>query len=340
MRYVESLNAALHRLFESDDRVFLIGEDLLDPYGGAFKVSKGLSTKFPDRVITTPISESGLVGMSTGLALRGFRPIAEIMFGDFLALACDQIVNSAVKFPSMYNGKVTVPLVIRAAMGGRRGYGPTHSQTLEPMFFNVPELTIVAPSHLHDPGKQLSTLVTSTERVALFIENKLLYPVEILHSDANEIDVFSVERIEHGSHPGHDTIRVSIRGGDEPSAILVGYGGMVPVIMEAMKTLFMEDEIATALYAPSIVKPLPVELPGLLAAKKLPVVVCEESPRYSGWGAEVIAQIAEDYSGQVPVGGMQRIGAADMPIPCCRELEDAALPQASDIVAAVRGVIQ
>src|SRR3989338_1040020 len=133
MRYVESINLALHNLFSEDPRVMLIGEDLHDPYGGAFKVSRGLSTNFPDRVISTPISEAGLVGMGIGLGLRGFLPIVEIMFGDFVTLACDQIINSAVKFGSMYNGKVALPLVIRTPMGGRRGYGPTHSQTLEPL---------------------------------------------------------------------------------------------------------------------------------------------------------------------------------------------------------------
>src|SRR5680860_185846 len=130
-RCVHALNQSLHELFERRADVLLLGEDLLDPYGGAFKVSQGLSTRWPERVLTTPISEASLVGVTTGLAMRGFRPILEIMFGDFIALGYDQIVNGISKFREMYNDQVELPLVVRLPMGGGRGYGPTHSQSLE-----------------------------------------------------------------------------------------------------------------------------------------------------------------------------------------------------------------
>jgi pyruvate/2-oxoglutarate/acetoin dehydrogenase E1 component len=335
MRYVESLNVALHQLFARDPRVMLIGEDLVDPYGGAFKVSKGLSTRFPDRVITTPISEAGLVGTGTGLALRGMLPIVEIMFGDFLTLACDQIVNGAAKFRFMYNGKVSVPLVIRTPMGGRRGYGPTHSQTLEPMFFNIPDLMIVAPSHLHDPGAQLSAIVGHTDTPVLFIENKGLYPVELRHGDGMEFDVFRLDHVAHPDHPALHTVRVSIRGSDECDVVLAAYGGMVPIALEAMKTLFLQDEISPRLYVPSVVKPLPGDFASGLAAEERPLVVCEESPRYAGWGAELVAQIAEG----VPRGNrsvIRRVGARNSPIPAGRDLENDVLPQPADIVSAMK----
>src|SRR3972149_4003505 len=116
---LEALNRGLHQAFVQDARVYLIGEDLLDPYGGAFKVSRGLSTKFPERVLTTPISEAGIIGLGSGSSLRRMRPIVEIMFGDFLALAADQILNHASKFHWMYNGQVETPLVIRTPVGGR-----------------------------------------------------------------------------------------------------------------------------------------------------------------------------------------------------------------------------
>ena len=145
----------------------MLGEDILDPYGGAFKVTQGLSTRFPDRVFTTPISEAAIVGMSVGLALRGLHPIAEIMFGDFVALAADQIVNHAAKYPAMYNGQVQVPLVMRTPMGGGRGYGPTHSQSLERLFFGIPHLKLVAPSHAHDPGALLEAAVAAGTRSSL-----------------------------------------------------------------------------------------------------------------------------------------------------------------------------
>ena len=135
---LNSLNAALHKMLSEDPRVVVVGEDLLDPYGGAFKVTKGLSTKFPDRVLTTPLSEAGFTALAAGMAIRGLRPVVEIMFGDFLMLAADQIINHIGKYRWMYNDKVRVPLVIRTPMGGRRGYGPTHSQTLEKHFIGAP----------------------------------------------------------------------------------------------------------------------------------------------------------------------------------------------------------
>ena len=148
---LDSLNSALHQAFSDNKTVFLLGEDVLDPYGGAFKVTRGLSTQFPHRVLTTPISEAGFVGVATGMALRGLRPVVEIMFGDFISLIADQIINHLTKFRWMYNDQVSVPLVIRSPMGGRRGYGPTHSQTLEKLFLGIPCLKVIAPAALSAP---------------------------------------------------------------------------------------------------------------------------------------------------------------------------------------------
>ncbi|MFH1634007.1 MAG: hypothetical protein ABIG63_08335, partial [Chloroflexota bacterium] len=145
---LESLNTALHFALASDERVIILGEDILDPYGGAFKVTRGLSTAFPDRVLTTPISEAGIVGVAAGMAMRGLRPVVEIMFDDFITLIADQVVNHIAKFRWMYNDQVRVPLVIRTPMGGWRGYGPTHSQTLEKLFLGVPGLRVLAPCAL------------------------------------------------------------------------------------------------------------------------------------------------------------------------------------------------
>ena len=158
---LDSLNAGLLRALGEDTRVLLIGEDILDPYGGAFKVTKGCSTQYPQQVITTPISEAGLAGVAAGLALRGFRPVLEAMFGDFTALMADQLINHISKFRWMYNDTVEVPLVIRTPMGGRRGYGPTHSQTLEKLYLGIPGLTVVAPNHFvlpnsPEPGELLA----------------------------------------------------------------------------------------------------------------------------------------------------------------------------------------
>ena len=185
-----ALNAGLHQAFAADERVLLLGEDVLDPYGGAFKVTKGLSSAYPERVLTTPISEAGIVGVASGMALRGLRPVVEIMFGDFLTLAADQIINHASKFRWMYNDQVRVPLVVRTPMGGRRGYGPTHSQTLEKLFLGVPGLRVVAPAAFGDPGELLRRIILESEDPLLFIENKLLYSLPLFdESDSEDLTI-------------------------------------------------------------------------------------------------------------------------------------------------------
>jgi pyruvate/2-oxoglutarate/acetoin dehydrogenase E1 component len=173
-RCVQVLNEALHELFASREDVHLLGEDVLDPYGGAFKVTQGLSDAYPDRVLATPISEPSLFGIAAGMALRGRRPILEIMFGDFIALGFDQIVNGIAKFREMYDDQVTVPLVVRTPMGGRRGYGPTHSQSLEKLLVGVPNVVVVAASECHDLAGLLTNAVED-DRPVFFVENKLMY---------------------------------------------------------------------------------------------------------------------------------------------------------------------
>ncbi len=126
-------------------------------------------------MLTTPISEAGIVGVASGMALRGLRPVVEIMFGDFLTLAADQVINHAAKFRWMYNEQARVPLVIRTPMGGRRGYGPTHSQTLEKHFLGTPGLRVLAPCALGEPGKLLLQAILEDDDPVLFVENKLLY---------------------------------------------------------------------------------------------------------------------------------------------------------------------
>ena len=150
---LESLNQSLHRDHGAPTSAWSCSARTSSiPYGGAFKVTRGLSSRFPARVFATPISEAAIVGLATGLALRGMRPVAEIMFGDFLFLAGDQLVNHAAKFRWMYHDQVRVPMVIRTPMGGRRGYGPTHSQSIEKHFMGVPGLWVVAPHVLSSPA--------------------------------------------------------------------------------------------------------------------------------------------------------------------------------------------
>ncbi len=333
-RYVEALNRALHEIMAGDERVHVLGEDVSDPYGGAFKVTKGLSTKFPDRVLATPISEAAITGFATGMAMRGLRPVLEIMFGDFVTLCADQIINGASKFPWMYNAQVDVPLVIRTPMGGRRGYGPTHSQTLETLFLGTPGLTIVAPSHFHDAGALLSHAVREEKQPVLFIEHKLLYPRRLELPRGGRLgDWFA--SVVTAQNPAYPTIRLTPAGDETPVVTLIAYGGMAPLAAEAAMNVFMEDEILVEVLVPSLVKPVPIADVAPSARRSGRVVIAEEAVRTAGWGAELAAQLYEQALGDMR-GPVLRLGAKDVPIPSSKPLEDQVLPRVADIEAALR----
>ena len=172
--YSWALREALAEEMERDPRVFCIGEDIAE-YGGAFKVTEGLLERFgPERVRNTPISENSIVGVATGAAVNGMRPVAEIMFMDFITLAMDQLVNHAAKYRYMYGPQARVPLVVRTPAGAGRGYGATHSQSLEGWFMGVPGLKVVAPSSASDAKGLLKSAIRDDNPV-LFVEHKLLY---------------------------------------------------------------------------------------------------------------------------------------------------------------------
>ena len=217
---LDALNAALHRAFASDERVILLGEDVLDPYGGAFRVTRGLSTAFPSRVLSTPISEGAIVGAGAGMALRGMRPVVEIMFGDFITLAADQLINHASKFRWMYADQVRVPLVLRTPMGGRRGYGPTHSQTLEKLFLGAPGLQVLAPTSVGDPGELLYRAILETQDPILFIENKLQYLLPVL--EASELEEFRITTSTSSMIPLAPTYTLAIQGAPAPVLTMSG----------------------------------------------------------------------------------------------------------------------
>ena len=239
-RCVTALNTALTEAFETRDDVYLLGEDVLDPYGGAFKVTQGLSSRWPKRVITTPVSEGAIFGIAAGMALRGWRPVLEIMFGDFIALGFDQTVNGISKFRAMFDDQVRVPLVVRTPMGGRRGYGPTHSQTLEKLLLGVPGITVVAPSECHDIRGLLLAAIDDDDPV-FFIENKLMYGRPNRRPENGRLgDLQCVET--EGAYPALSFSGNGFAGGE---TTIVTYGGMLPIVLEAAVRLIIEDELFT-----------------------------------------------------------------------------------------------
>lgn len=322
MKYLESLNNSLKEILTEQENSIIIGEDIIDPYGGAFKVTKGLSTLFPGRVLSTPISEAGIVGMGIGLALKGYKPIVEIMFGDFVTLIADQIISSATKFSMMYNRKVDVPLIIRTPMGGRRGYGPTHSQTLETIFFNIPNLKIIAPSICHNPGSLLKYCSIHERQPIIFIENKTLYSEKLIEQS----DFF--EFTEFPDKLGYPINNICIKGESKSDVSIITYGGMLPIVLNAVKEIFITDEIVTNVIVPSVIKPIdfaPIHEKHLSSH----ILIAEESIKYGGWGSEVLSQLHE--MNYYPQKTINRIGAKEFVLPCSLPLENQILPQSKDI---------
>ena len=342
---LESLNAALHQAFAADERVYLLGEDVLDPYGGAFKVTRGLSTAFPSRVLTTPVSEAGITGLAAGMALRGLRPVVEIMFGDFVTLIADQLINHIAKFRWMYNDQVRVPLVIRTPMGGRRGYGPTHSQTLEKLYLGVPGLCVLAPcafadNHTGEPGDLLKRAILESEDPVLFIENKLLYALPIQYPGT----LVDFTLTPYPSNPIKDpgiwdmgvrfgpTYVLSICDAPPPILTISAYGYMAELARQAVLLLAYEHEIFTELVVPTQLAPFTID-PILESVRHTGrLLAIEEGTLTLGWGAEVITRTIESLGSRLKAA--RRLAARDLPIPASGSLEAAVLPGVDEIVQA------
>jgi pyruvate/2-oxoglutarate/acetoin dehydrogenase E1 component len=328
---LESLNKALHGMMQRDKRVHLVGEDVLDPYGGAFKVANGLSTNFPDRVWTTPISESAIVGMGVGMALRGLRPVVEIMFGDFLTLAADQIINHAAKFRWMFNDMVRVPLVVRTPMGGRRGYGATHSQSLEKHFLGVPGLWVVAPSVFGDPGRLLEQATLECDDPVLFIESKTCYGRPL----------FETPEGMRGKRLGSEVAPFPTWFFSWPDAAPDGlfccYGAMAPILAEATRSLAETEGLYCDLAVFTQLSPTPTSHLSWLLERRPPVcVLAEEASSMAGWSAEMGAafqeQCAEHDDHDIQ---LVRVGALHEPIGSGSWIEQHTLPQVEDVVTAM-----
>jgi 2-oxoisovalerate dehydrogenase E1 component len=319
------LNSALGTLLAEDERVLLLGEDLHEPYGGAFKVTEKLSGRYPDRVISTPISEAGITGATIGLAMAGLRPIQEIMFADFLSLCTDQLYNHAVKFPGMFEG-LTVPMVIRTPCGGRRGYGPTHSQSPENIFVSVPGLTVVYPSHRHNVAALLLNAVRCWQQPLLFLEHKLLYGVENDVADYRELIPNDAREV------GVDVFPMLVRSsGRKADACIVTWGGMLLEVEKAVQRLEREEELTVDVLVLGLLAPLPRAALAQALLHYDAILVAEESHHEFGISAEIMATLTESgYSGTVT-----RLGMRPVPIASARSLESEIIPDSREVMSAV-----
>lgn len=325
------INQTLLSLLEGDPRVYILGEDILDPYGGTFKVTKGLSTQFPERVLTTPISEAAITGIAAGMAIRGLRPIVEIMFGDFLTLALDQIVNYAAKFSMMYNGQVSCPMVIRTPMGGGRGYGPTHSQSLEKILLGVPGIAVVSPSCHHDIQNILTHAVTMDQRPVIFIEDKGMYGRYNHLPENGRLNNFSVRQSDNR----YPTLYFSLNHFKQNDLTLFTYGGMTSLALDAALDLAIEDEIFVEVISVSQLNPVPVS--NILAKQESKhVILLEPGTLTGGWGAEVIATLNENPGSLIKTS---RLAVPNSILPASKDLENWVIPNKSHIIDAVHKLL-
>lgn len=326
MRVAENLNQALHDLLDGNPGLHLLGEDIADPYGGAFKVTKGLSTRFPDRVTATPLSEAGIVGVAAGLALAGDGAIVEIMFGDFVALAFDQIVNFASKSVSMYGRRVPMPLLVRCPMGGGRAYGPTHSQSLQKHFVGVPGLSLHEMSPFHDNGPLLREILGEGEPT-MFFEDKRLYARQMFTGGVVD-DLFSYD------FPAPGVARAFAGEAETAGCVLIAPGGVAHQALRAARTLLLEREISCQVLVPSRLYPFDVAplLPALRGAGL--ICVAEESTAGGTWGSEISQLIHRELWDDLrrPV---LLVHSKDSVIPASAHLEKEVLIQDSTICEAI-----
>jgi pyruvate/2-oxoglutarate/acetoin dehydrogenase E1 component len=265
------------------------------------------------------------------MALVGLRPIAEIMFADFVTLAADQLINFAAKYYSMYGGKVTCPLTVRLVSGGGRGYGPTHSQSLERLFCGIPGLRVVALSQRHHPGRLLRQAVLEDEGPTLFVEHKLLYSLRLLDRPPLDLELVPTRR-DNGDYP---PLCYRPCRGTRADVTVVTYGGMTPIVEQAMHRLLIEDERSFDYVVLTQLWPLDVTEIVESVRQTRRVVVVEENVADFSFASAVIATVAQ----QVSEGfACRAVGARPVPLPCVRHLEEQVLPSAETVAAAIAAV--
>jgi pyruvate dehydrogenase E1 component beta subunit len=318
LNYREAMREAMHEALSNDPRVFLMGEDV-GMYGGTYAFSKGFLAEFgPERIRDTPLSELGFVGAGIGAALGGMRPIVEVMTINFSLLALDQIVNSAAAYRHMSGGQFSVPLVIRMTTGAGRQLAAQHSHSLEGWYAHIPGIKVLAPATIEDARGMLAPALADPDPVVIF-EHAGLFNMEGELPDDWTVDITSA--------------RVRREGKD---VAIITHGGSLPKALAAAESLAAEG-ISAQVVDLRVLRPLDTATIAASVAKCHRAVVVDEGWRTGSLAAEVMARIMENafYELDAPVA---RVCSEEVPIPYARHLEEAALPQADKIVAAVKGL--
>jgi 2-oxoisovalerate dehydrogenase E1 component len=323
----DDINDALDDFLRKNEYGILIGEDIEDlplgttkQYGGAFKITKGLSTKHPSRVINFPISEYTIAGFSIGYALNKMPIIAEIMFGDFTTLVVDQIIQNASKFKIMYGVEIDLPILLRTPMGGRRGYGPTHSQSLEKLFLGFQGIRVLAINPFSNPKKIFECVFKEEFRSpTILIENKILYTLKYPELPSYYTRKITIEDFPNNIiKPKHGASHV----------VIFCYGYSVITALEVIKLLFLEYEICCDVIFPEKISPLNLSSFNDVLLNKKMLVCIEEGLEYGSVSAQFISHLSQKrlLPGIVKVFGNNTI------IPASQIAEEALMPSINEIV--------
>jgi acetoin:2,6-dichlorophenolindophenol oxidoreductase subunit beta len=326
--FQKAINEALEQEMRRDPTVVVFGEDNvggmgadgeLDAWGGVLGVTKGLYGQFPDRVFDTPISESAFIGAAAGAAASGLRPVAELMFVDFMGVCFDQIFNQAAKFRYMFGGKATTPMVIRTMYGAGIRAAAQHSQSLYPIFTHIPGLKVVVPSTPYE-AKGLMIQAIRDDDPVIFFENKVLYAVE---GDVPE-EPYAIPF-------GEANI---VRDGDDVT--IVAIGRMVTVAEDAAETL-ARDGVEAEIIDPRTTSPLDLETIMESVARTGRLVVVDESYPRCSIAADIVAQVSEAGFDQLRAAP-RMVTAPHVPPPFSPTLEDIYVPTAERVVQATREI--
>jgi len=315
----DAIREALHEEMARDETIFVLGEDVI-AHGGPYAVTRGIAEKFPKRIRQTPISEAGIVGTALGAALCGMRPVAEVMYVDFITCAMDEVVNQMAKVRYMFGGQTDVPVVLRLPSGSARLIAAQHSQSLEAWFMHVPGLQVVIPSTPYDAKGLMKTALRGKDPV-LYIEYKRLYTAEGEVPDGDYTIPFGQADVKR---QGNDVT-------------IVATGPMVGKALEAADTL-SQDGIDVEVVDVRTLVPLDKATIFASVEKTNRVIVTDEEVRRGGSSAEIASLIAEECFDALDAP-VKRVAAANVPMPFSPELEKLVVPKAENLVAAVRALL-
>lgn len=318
--YLEAIRTALRDELARDEAVYVLGEDVA--LGGPFGATKGLAEEFGERrVVNTPISEGAVMGLATGAAVAGLRPVVEVMYADFVTLAMDQLVNHAAKLHYMSGGQLRVPLTVRVQQGAVGNSGAQHSQSLEAWFTHVPGVKVVMPSNPADAQGLLKSAIRDDNPV-LFIEHRGLYWTRQSVPDGEEAQLVPI---------GHAAVR---RGGE--GATVVATSRMVDVALEAAEVL-ADEGVDVEVIDPRSLLPLDVDTIAASVRKTGRLVIAHEAVTTGGFGAELAARIQDEVFDYLDAP-IVRIGAPFAPVPASPVLERSYVPGRDRLLAALRQV--